>query len=171
LSHFLLKHHAKTYGYAEDGGARKAPYPARSTSGEIPNSTHWTADFVDPRVGLDDVQKRKIPVHTGNRTQIIWFAAWTQQKKGKSLSTPEIEPSLFGLRLGRSRKKEKSLSTPEIEPRLFALQVYRRSPYCYGNKRLTEVVSYKKKKIIIIHVGISCLEPALNGHLPLVPIH
>ena len=27
---------------------------------------------------------------------------------------------------------------------VFGLQVYSRSPYCYGNTRLTEVVSYKK---------------------------
>jgi hypothetical protein len=61
--------------YAEDGGTRKAAYPARSTSGERPTGTHWTADLMGPRVGLDAAEKKKIPVHTGNRTQIIWFAS------------------------------------------------------------------------------------------------
>jgi len=116
LAHFLLEHHAKTYGYAEDGGARKAPYPARSTSGERPTGTNWTADFVGPRVGLDAVEKRKIPVHTGNQTQIIWFAAWTSQKKGKSLSTPEIETRLFGLRPGCRRKKENPCQHRKSKP-------------------------------------------------------
>ena len=71
LPHCLLEHHANTYGYVEDGGATKAPYAARSTSGERPTVIHWTADLVGPRVGLDAVEKRNIPVQTGNRTQII----------------------------------------------------------------------------------------------------
>jgi len=75
MPHCSLEHHAKTNVYAEDGSATKAPNPGRSTSGGRPTGTQWTADLVGPRVGADAVEKRKIPVHTGNRTQIIWFAS------------------------------------------------------------------------------------------------
>jgi hypothetical protein len=33
--------------------------PGRFTSGEIALGTHWIGDWVGPRTGLDDVEKRK----------------------------------------------------------------------------------------------------------------
>jgi hypothetical protein len=43
------------------GGERSAsrPGPGRFTTGEKAPSTHWIGGWVDPRAGLDDVEKRK----------------------------------------------------------------------------------------------------------------
>jgi hypothetical protein len=41
------------------GGEWSASRPGRFTSGERAFSTHWIGGWVDPRTGLDDVEKRK----------------------------------------------------------------------------------------------------------------
>jgi hypothetical protein len=43
-----------------DGGEWSASRPGRFTSREIAPCTHWIGGWVGPRVGLDDVEKRKI---------------------------------------------------------------------------------------------------------------
>jgi hypothetical protein len=40
------------------GGEWSASRPGRFTPGERAPSTHWTGSWVDPRVGLHDVEKR-----------------------------------------------------------------------------------------------------------------
>jgi hypothetical protein len=39
--------------------------------GEEPPVHDWTGGSVGPRAGLDVVAKRKIPVHTSNRTSVV----------------------------------------------------------------------------------------------------
>jgi hypothetical protein len=41
------------------GGEWSALHPGRFTLGERALSTHWRGGFVEPRAGLDDVEKRK----------------------------------------------------------------------------------------------------------------
>jgi hypothetical protein len=41
------------------GGELSASLPGRFTPGERAAGTHWTGDWVDPRSGLDDFEKRK----------------------------------------------------------------------------------------------------------------
>jgi hypothetical protein len=41
------------------GGKWSASSPGRFTLGERFPSTHWIGDWVDPRAGVDDVEKRK----------------------------------------------------------------------------------------------------------------
>jgi hypothetical protein len=40
-------------------GERSASHPCRFTPGERATGTHWTGGWVDPRVGLDDMEKLK----------------------------------------------------------------------------------------------------------------
>jgi hypothetical protein len=40
-------------------GEWSASRPCRLTPGEIAPGTHWIGDWVDPRAGLDDMEKRK----------------------------------------------------------------------------------------------------------------
>jgi hypothetical protein len=42
------------------GGEWSASRPGRFALGEIAPCTHWVGGWVDPRVGLDTVEKRKI---------------------------------------------------------------------------------------------------------------
>jgi hypothetical protein len=57
----------KGYGAsAIDGGEWSASRPGRFTTGEKFLSTHWLGGWVDPRAGLDDVEKILDP--TGTRT-------------------------------------------------------------------------------------------------------
>jgi hypothetical protein len=42
------------------GGEWSASRPGRFTPGERAPGTHWIGGWVDPRAGLDDVEKRKI---------------------------------------------------------------------------------------------------------------
>jgi hypothetical protein len=41
------------------GGERLASRSCRFTPGETAPSTHWIRGWVDPRAGLDDVEKRR----------------------------------------------------------------------------------------------------------------
>jgi hypothetical protein len=41
------------------GGEWSASRPSRFTPGERAPSTHWIGDWVNPRAGLDDVEKRE----------------------------------------------------------------------------------------------------------------
>jgi hypothetical protein len=41
------------------GGEWSASRPCRFSSGETAPGTHWIGDWVGPRTGLDDVEKRK----------------------------------------------------------------------------------------------------------------
>jgi hypothetical protein len=41
------------------GGERSASRSGRTTTGERAPGTHWIGGCVDPRAGLDDVEKRK----------------------------------------------------------------------------------------------------------------
>jgi hypothetical protein len=41
------------------GGEWSASHPSRFTSGESAPGTHWMRGWVDPRAGLEDVEKRK----------------------------------------------------------------------------------------------------------------
>jgi hypothetical protein len=41
------------------GGEWSASRPCRFTPGERASGTHWIGGWVDPRAGLDDVEKRK----------------------------------------------------------------------------------------------------------------
>jgi hypothetical protein len=45
---------------ALDGGEWLASLPSRFTPGERAPGTHWIGDWVGPRTGLDDVERRKI---------------------------------------------------------------------------------------------------------------
>jgi hypothetical protein len=48
------------------GGERSASRPGRFTPGERASGTHWIGGWVDPRVGLNDVEKGKfmnLPEH------------------------------------------------------------------------------------------------------------
>jgi hypothetical protein len=47
------------------GGEWSASYPGRSTPGERATGTHWVGGWVDPRAGLDDVEKRKFLILPG----------------------------------------------------------------------------------------------------------
>jgi hypothetical protein len=74
----LIKHYAmKEYGAVDVyihifltsalvGGEWSASLPCRFTPGERAPGTHWIGGWMDPRVGLDDVEK--ILHHTGTRT-------------------------------------------------------------------------------------------------------
>jgi hypothetical protein len=48
------------------GGVWSASRPSRFTSREKATGTHWIIDWVDPRTGLDTVEKTLAP--TGTRT-------------------------------------------------------------------------------------------------------
>jgi hypothetical protein len=48
------------------GGEWSASRPGRCTPGEIASGTHWRGGWVDPRAGLDDMEKILDP--TGTRT-------------------------------------------------------------------------------------------------------
>jgi hypothetical protein len=54
----------KAYGGVElqllDLGNKWRSRPDRSTPGEKAHGTHWIGGWVDPRAGLDTVEKRKI---------------------------------------------------------------------------------------------------------------
>jgi hypothetical protein len=41
------------------GGEWSVSQPSRFTAGERASGTHWIGCWVDPRAGLDDVEKRK----------------------------------------------------------------------------------------------------------------
>jgi hypothetical protein len=41
------------------GGEWSASRPCRFTPGESSSDTHWIGGWVDPRAGVDDVEKRK----------------------------------------------------------------------------------------------------------------
>jgi hypothetical protein len=42
------------------GGEWSTSRPGRSIPGERVPGTHWTGEWVNPRVGLDDMEKKKI---------------------------------------------------------------------------------------------------------------
>jgi hypothetical protein len=42
------------------GGEWSVSRPDRFTPGERATGTHWIGDWVDPRAGLDDVEKKKL---------------------------------------------------------------------------------------------------------------
>jgi hypothetical protein len=44
---------------ALDGGEWSTSRPCRFTPGERAPGTHWIGGWVDPRAGLDDLEKRK----------------------------------------------------------------------------------------------------------------
>jgi hypothetical protein len=44
---------------AQAGGEWSASYPGRFIPGERAPGTHWIEGWVDPRAGLDDLEKRK----------------------------------------------------------------------------------------------------------------
>jgi hypothetical protein len=44
---------------AQAGREWSASHPSRFTPGERTRSTHWLGGWVDPRAGVDDVEKRK----------------------------------------------------------------------------------------------------------------
>jgi hypothetical protein len=50
------------------GGEWSASHSGRFTTGERSLSTHWIGGWVDPRAGLDDVEKEKILDPTRIRT-------------------------------------------------------------------------------------------------------
>jgi hypothetical protein len=63
---------------ALDGGEWSDSRPVRFTSRERASGTHWIGGWVDPRVGLDAVVKRKIPSshrESNPRTPIVQPAA------------------------------------------------------------------------------------------------
>jgi hypothetical protein len=47
------------------GGNWSASRPGRFTTGETAFGTHWIGSWVDPRTGLEDVEKRKFLSLTG----------------------------------------------------------------------------------------------------------
>jgi hypothetical protein len=51
---------------ALDGGEWSASHPRCFTPRERAPSTHWIGQWVGPRAGLDEMEKRKIPIHAGN---------------------------------------------------------------------------------------------------------
>jgi hypothetical protein len=50
-------------------GARLASCPCRFTPGEKTPVAHWIGGWVDPRGGLDDMEKLKFLTPTGTRTR------------------------------------------------------------------------------------------------------
>jgi hypothetical protein len=59
--HFLLT-------WARFGGEGSASWPGRFTPGERAHGTPLIGGWVNPRAGLDDVEKEKIVDPTGTRT-------------------------------------------------------------------------------------------------------
>jgi hypothetical protein len=47
------------------GGEWSASRPGRFTPGETPSGTHWIGGWMDPRAGLEDVEKRKFLILPG----------------------------------------------------------------------------------------------------------
>jgi hypothetical protein len=53
------------------GGEWSASYSDRFTPGERAPGTHWIGGWVDPRAGLDDVEKRKFLLVPGLEPQLL----------------------------------------------------------------------------------------------------
>jgi hypothetical protein len=60
------------------GGEWSASRPCRFTPGEIDASTHWIGDWVGPRAGLNDVEKRKFVTLPGLELRPLGRAAHSQ---------------------------------------------------------------------------------------------
>jgi hypothetical protein len=52
-------------------GECSASHPGRVTRGERKPGTQWVSGWMDPRAGLNPVEKRKISFPAGNRTPAI----------------------------------------------------------------------------------------------------
>jgi hypothetical protein len=61
-----------------DGGEWSASRPSRFTPGERAPNTHWIGDWVDPRAGLDNMEKRKFLTLLGLERQPLGHPAHTQ---------------------------------------------------------------------------------------------
>jgi hypothetical protein len=59
-------------------GEWSASRPCRFTPGEIASGTHWIGGWVDPRTGLDDVEKRKFLTVPGLELRLLCHPARTQ---------------------------------------------------------------------------------------------
>jgi hypothetical protein len=77
------------------GGKSSASCPGRSIPGERAPGTHWIGGWVDPRAGLDDVEKRKFLPPPGLEL--------------RPLGGPARNQSLFRLRYIGSEEKFKSV--------------------------------------------------------------
>jgi hypothetical protein len=55
------------------GGEWSASRPSRFTPGKEPPGTHWIGGWVDPKAGLDDVEKILDP--TATRTPTTWSSS------------------------------------------------------------------------------------------------
>jgi hypothetical protein len=55
-----------------------ASRPGRFTPGERAPGTHWIGDWVDPRIGLDDMEKRKFLTPLGLKLQPLGHPAHSQ---------------------------------------------------------------------------------------------
>jgi hypothetical protein len=55
------------------GGEWSASYPGRFTTGERAPGSHWVGGWVDPRAGVDEVEKILDP--TGTRTPTSWSSS------------------------------------------------------------------------------------------------
>jgi hypothetical protein len=74
---------------AQAGGDSSALRNNRFNPGEIAPGTHWIGDWMDPRAGLDDVEKTKFLALPGLVPQPLGHPARSQ--------------SLYGLRYSGSR--------------------------------------------------------------------
>jgi hypothetical protein len=53
------------------GGELSASHPGRFTLGERGRSTHWIGGSVNPRAGVDDVEKRKFLTLPGLQIRLL----------------------------------------------------------------------------------------------------
>jgi hypothetical protein len=60
------------------GGEWSASHPGRFAPGERALNTHWIGSWVDPRAGLDDVQKRTFLTLPGLQLRLLLRPARTQ---------------------------------------------------------------------------------------------
>jgi hypothetical protein len=62
------------------GGEWSASRPDCFTPGERALGTHWIGDWVDPKVGLDDVEKKKFLTLPGPELRLLGRAACNQSQ-------------------------------------------------------------------------------------------
>jgi hypothetical protein len=60
------------------GGEWSNSRPGRVTPGERSPGTHWIGDWVDPRAGLDDMEKRKLLTSPGLKHRLLGRPARSQ---------------------------------------------------------------------------------------------
>jgi hypothetical protein len=88
---------------ALDGGEWSASRPGRFTPGERTPGTHWIGGWVDPRAGLDDMEKRKfltlpglelLPLGRPSRSQLLYRLRYPGSIKNSNTITLYLRAEL-----------------------------------------------------------------------------